>query len=88
MAPAGRPSGAFRTRRRKILSRVSCANAESASTVDDVFIFPEQWKYIEIRALSQAWPNPTELVAKIGIGLVFWDASAIRTLLRETSSPI
>ena len=37
----------------KMLSRVSCANAASESTASDVFIFPKQWKYNVLHALSQ-----------------------------------
>ena len=51
--PAGRPFGAFRTSKRKILSRLSCARAASESTADDVFIFPKQWKYRIITRASQ-----------------------------------
>ena len=36
-----------------MLSRVSCARAESESTAYDVFIFPKQWKYRIISRTSQ-----------------------------------
>ena len=53
MLPAGSPSGACRTSKRKILRRVSCARAANESTANDVFIFPKQWKYRIIPRTSQ-----------------------------------
>ena len=37
-----------------MLRRVSCASDERQSTANEVFIFPEQWKYNSMRVLRQA----------------------------------
>ena len=40
-----------------MLSRLSCANAASESTAEDVFIFPKKWKYRIIARASQMKMN-------------------------------
>jgi hypothetical protein len=52
--PAGRPLGAWRTSKRKMSSRVDCANAASELITSDCFIIPNIWKYRRITGSSQS----------------------------------